>query len=82
MQQDELDNLMQEIFGRRWQAALADLLDVNVTTTNRWARGRSPIPQWLVVLVWALVTLKRKDIAVPDTLVKGRRSPTEASGGR
>jgi hypothetical protein len=74
MQPDELDSLMQEVFGRHWQVQLADLLDVAPTTTNRWARGKTPIPHWLTVLAWALVTLKRKDSVIPDELIKGRRS--------
>lgn len=28
---------------RRWQTVLARLLQVNVTTVNRWATGRRPI---------------------------------------
>lgn len=67
--------MLETVFGRHWQVQLAKLLQKDTTTVNRWARGRSPPPHWLLVLVWALVQLQRQGISIPDSFLE----PSEAS---
>lgn len=72
----ELTPMLEQVFGRHWQVQLARLIDMDVTTVNKWARERRPPPPWLHVLVWALVQLQRNGVAIPQSL-DGLELPAE-----
>lgn len=47
MQPDTLLRLGPLLFGSGWKTALAERLDVNHRTVERWGAGRTAIPPWL-----------------------------------
>lgn len=77
MHPDELQAMMMSLFGKRWQAQLAKVVDVNVTTVNRWARGKQPIPRWVQVLAWSLTMNKQHGVVLPNRFAMGLRSLVE-----
>lgn len=75
--QYELHERMTLLFGRKWQVQLAQLIKMNVSTVNRWATGKSEIPDWVDVLSWALLQLKVKGVEVPDEFLQGSQKPVQ-----
>lgn len=34
----------EELFGQHWQPRLAELIEINLRTVQRWAAGQNPVP--------------------------------------
>lgn len=49
-----------ELFGPNWQAPVAELLEINLRTVQRWASGRNPVPDHAREMLLALLRLVRR----------------------
>jgi hypothetical protein len=47
MTHPELKRLASAVWGPLWHRPLADALEVNLRTVQRWASGTVPVPDWM-----------------------------------
>lgn len=50
------------LYGRQWQAEMADDVGRNWKTVSRWASGESPVPAWVGPRLANLLELRAMDI--------------------
>ena len=65
MTPEELAAACRLLYGERWQSAFARDIARERETINRWARGRSPIPQ--AVVAWLDRELFRRGLTQENT---------------
>ncbi len=52
--------------GVGWQKRLSSALGVSLQTTNRWATGKLPVPEYAIAAIELLEELKKYRLPVPS----------------
>ena len=64
MTTDDLIDAGRQLFGERWQAALARRLGVDLSTIRRWRRGKTRVPTVAAIAIDALLRAQAADEAL------------------
>lgn len=85
MTHPELKRLASAVWGPLWHRPLADVLEVNLRTVQRWASGTVPVPDWiaddpqLIAAIRDRVEMIERRLDIIRGHLRGHDPPPEAS---